>query len=225
MQKVFIVPKDIIAKSAPMGSLGVNLKSYFKTDLDTSFGDPRPYSKTQDFETTGGMVSLVHENPLQVKKDVAFLRDLEKRAFQLVLSEEIHEDKDIDDNEICEEITSLIDHIRPLGTCLLVTENAFDGLTAYQSSVDELDEVQAEFDGVIVNLNKSLVDMNDDEIARQFLKIFDKVKFGGVIFIPKTTYEFMPNSRLGAEALLKLLDFKIELPMHNLNRMVIATKR
>jgi hypothetical protein len=35
----------------------------------------------------------------------------------------------------------------------------------------------------------------------------------------------MPNARLGAEALLKVLDFKIELPIHKMNRMVIASKR
>lgn len=225
MEKNFIVPKDIIAKSAPMGSLGVNLKSYFRTDINTTFNSPKSFSKTLDFETTGGTVSLVHEDPHQVRRDLDFLIDIEKRAFQLVLSEEIHGNKDIDENEIYEEIKSLIGNIHPLGTCLLVTENDFDGLTAYQSSLDEIGEIQGEFDCVIINLNKSLVDMGDDEIAKQFLKIFDKVKFGGVIFIPKTTYAFMPNSRLGAEALLKLFGCNIELPMHNLNRMVIATKR
>ncbi|MBP3791748.1 MAG: hypothetical protein ILA26_06945 [Methanobrevibacter sp.] len=67
--------------------------------------------------------------------------------------------------------------------------------------------------------------MKDEEIAKRFLDIFDKVKFGGLIFIPNTTYAFMPNSRLGAEALLKVLDFKIEFPIHKFDRMVIASKR
>jgi len=98
-------------------------------------------------------------------------------------------------------------------------------LNISQVSIDDLDEIKGTFDCVVINLNKSLSDMKDDEIAKRFLDIFDKVKFGGLIFIPKTTYAFMPNSRLGAEALLRVLDFKIELPIHKLNRMVIASKR
>ena len=67
--------------------------------------------------------------------------------------------------------------------------------------------------------------MNDVEIVELLLKIFDKAKFGGLIFIPKTTYEFIPSSRLGAEALLRLLDYDLQLPIHKLNRMIIALKK
>jgi len=222
--KTFIVPKNLIARSSPMNSIGINLKSFFKTDLD-SIQSPQTFSKTQDLETAGGAIYLAHEDPNQLQRDVDFLRDLEKRAFQLVLSEEIHDNVAIDKNEIYNDITSLINNIKPYGTSLLVTENVFDDLNVSQVSIDSLDEIKGNFDCVVLNLNESLSDMKDEEIAKIFLSIFDKVKFGGLIFIPKTTYDFMPNARLGAEALLKVLDFKIELPIHKMNRMVIASKR
>ena len=221
--KNFIVPKDLIAKSSPVDSIGVNLKSFFKISIDLE--NSQSFSKTQDLETAGGTVYLVHENPYQLQKDIGFLREIEKRAFQLILSEDIHEDKSIDKNMIVEDIESLINDIRAYGTCLLVTENKFDDLNLSQVLLDDLDEIQGEFNCVIINLNQSMLDKKDDEIAKLFLKIFDKVKVGGLIFIPKTTYDFMPNSRLGAEALLKVLDFKIELPIHKLKRMIIASKR
>jgi hypothetical protein len=222
--KTFIVPKNLIAQSSPMNSIGINLKSFFKTDLD-SIQSPQTFSKTQDLETAGGAIYLAHEDPNQLQRDVDFLRDLEKRAFQLVLSEEIHDNVAIDKNEIYNDITSLINNIKPYGTSLLVTENVFDDLNVSQVSIESLDEIKGNFDCVVINLNESLSDMKDEEIAKIFLSIFDKVKFGGLIFIPKTTYDFMPNARLGAEALLKVLDFKIELPIHKMNRMVIASKR
>ena len=222
--KNFIVPKDLIARSSPMNSIGVKLKSFFKTNLH-SIENPKQFYKTQDLETAGGTVYLAHEDPIQLQKDVDFIRDLEKRAFQLVFSEELHENVDIDDNEIFNGIGSLMNEIKAYGTPLLVTETHFDDLNVSQVSIDDLDEIKGTFDCVVINLNKSISDMNDDEIAKRFLDIFDKVKFGGLIFIPKTTYAFMPNSRLGAEALLRVLDFKIELPIHKLNRMVIASKR
>lgn len=170
-------------------------------------------------------IYLVHGDPYQVQKDVEFLREIEKRAFQLVLSEEIHEEANIDENEIQKDIESLINDIKQYGTGLLGTDNVFENLNLAQVSIDNLNEIMGKFDCVIINLNKSIADKKDDEIVKLFLDIFDKVKFGGLIFIPKTTYDFMPNSRQGAEALVKVLDFKIEIPMHKLNRMVIASKR
>ena len=222
--KTFIVPKNLIARSSPMNSIGVNLKSFFKTDLN-SIQSPQTFSKTQDLETAGGTVYLAHEDPNQLQQDVDFLRDIEKRAFQLVLSEELHDDKVIDNDGIFNGINSLINEIKPYGTSLLVTENVFDDLMVSQVSADEIDGIKGNFDCVVIILNESIACMKDEEIAKLFLAIFDKVKFGGLIFIPKTTYDFMPNARLGAEALLKVLDFKIELPIHKMNRMVIASKR
>lgn len=222
--KTFIVPKNLIARSSPMNSIGVNLKSFFKTDLN-SIQSPQTFSKTQDLETAGGTVYLAHEDPNQLQQDVDFLRDIEKRAFQLVLSEELHDDRVIDNDGIFNGINSLINEIKPYGTSLLVTENVFDDLMVSQVSADEIDGIKGNFDCIVINLNESIACMKDEEIAKLFLAIFDKVKFGGLIFIPKTTYDFMPNARLGAEALLKVLDFKIELPIHKMNRMVIASKR
>ena len=222
--KTFIVPKNLIARSSPMNSIGVNLKSFFKTDLN-SIQSPQTFSKTQDLETAGGTVYLAHEDPNQLQQDVDFLRDIEKRAFQLVLSEELHDDKVIDNDGIFNGINSLINEIKPYGTSLLVTENVFDDLMVSQVSADEIDGIKGNFDCIVINLNESIACMKDEEIAKLFLAIFDKVKLGGLIFIPKTTYDFMPNARLGAEALLKVLDFKIELPIHKMNRMVIASKR
>lgn len=222
--KVFIVPKDLVARSSPMSSIGVNLKSFFKTDLN-SIQDPQIFSKTQDLETAGGTAYLAHEDAHQLRMDVEFLRDIEKRAFQLVLSEEIHDDVAIDDDEVYKCIESLINKIKPYGTSLLVTKNPFDNLDVSQVSFDEVAKIRGSFDCVIINLNKTLADMNDEEIAKLFLAVFDKVKFGGLVFIPKTTYDFMPNGRLGAEALLRVLDFKIEVPIHRMNGMVIASKR
>jgi hypothetical protein len=118
----------------------------------------------------------------------------------------------------------LINDIRPCGTCLLVTEDIYDDLDLSQVTEENLDDVKGKFNCVVINLNRSLVDKKDDEIAQLFLNILDKVKFGGLVFIPNTTYDYMPNSRLGAEALVKVLDFKIEMPLHKLNRMIIASR-
>ena len=223
--KSFIVPKDLIAKSAPMSSLGLHLKSYFKTDLNP-INKPQTFSKTQDLETTGGNIYLVHEDYHQIQRDIKFLRDIEKRAFQLVLSEELqNNNKKIDEDDLFNNFEHLINSIRPYGACLFVTEHPFENLKLSQVSPENIDDIEGKFNCIVINLNKSLINMKDEEIAKLFLKIFDKVKVGGLIFIPKTTYNFMPNSRLGAESLVKVSDFKIETPVHQFNKMIIASKK
>ncbi len=86
--KTFIVPKDLIARSSPMNSIGVKLKSFFKTDLHP-IQSPKVFSKTQDLETAGGNIYLAHEDPHQLKRDVDFLRDLEYVLEQLSDLEDI----------------------------------------------------------------------------------------------------------------------------------------
>ena len=222
--KTTIVPEDILAKSSPFASIGIHLKSLSEMRL-ISLEEPTIFHKTQDLATSGGAIFLAHEDYTQIQKDLNFIRDIEKRAFQLVLSEEKHENIPIDGDEIYRDIESLLKTVKPYGTSLLVTDTVYDNLDAYQVLYDDLDSVRGNFDCVTINLNKSLIDMNDVEIVKLLVKIFDKVKFGGLIFIPKTTYEFLPSSRLGAEALLKLLDYDLKLPIHQFNRMIIALKK
>lgn len=221
--KSIIVPKDITVKSSPLQNIGRNLKSHHKTLIGQIEGS-QFLLKTQDIETSPGDIYLVHEDKDQVMSDLEFLRSLEQRAFQLVLSEETHENDDIDDSYL-DDIRSIVGNLKSYGTILLVTDTFFDDLSIVQTDAGGLDKIDGEFDCVLLNLNKSIMNESDEKIAALLLKTFKMVKVGGGIFIPKTTYDYIPNGRLGAEALVKFLNFKIELPVHKLPRMLIATKR
>ena len=222
--KTFIVPRDIDANSSPINQIGIQLKSHYKTvvaDIDNT----RRFFRTHDLDSNGGLIYLVHEDGYQIQKDRDFLKSLEKQAFQLVLSEGLntHRNKTVKDGS--EELKSILTQLTPYGTILLVTEEKFDDVNTVQVTYDELDEVKGNFDCVVVNLNESLLDKKDDLVAGLFLKIFNKVKISGLIFIPKNTYDYLPNERRGAEALVRALDFKIELPSHHFPHMLIASKR
>ena len=221
--KSFIVPKDTLARSAPIENFSTKLKSHYKTVL-SEITEAQPFLKTQDLETSCGEVYLVHEDPNVVFKDVNLLRSIERQAFQLVLSEESDKEIIIDEKGIYEDIKSLSEEVNILGTSLLVSDTIFEDLNLMQVKPDNLNEIGKEFNCVIVNLNKSLLDNPDYVIVNLFLEILDKVKVGGFVFIPKSTYEFMPNSKAGVEALIKVLGLKIELPLHKMRRMIIASK-
>ena len=222
--KHFIVPRDIIAESYPMAHISNRLKSHYKTSQGI-LEDAQLFVKTQDLETSGGNVYLVHEDGYVLQQDLDFLRSIEKKAFELVLSEDLDKKTFVEDDLPLENIRLLLERIRGYGSQLFVTDQKLDGAGFLQISPDEIDDVKGDFNSVVVNLNKTIVDLRNDEIAYLFLRIIDRVKVGGIIVIPESTYQFVPHGRAGVEALIKVLDLRIELPMHNLGKMVIASKR
>ena len=80
------------------------------------------------------------------------------------------------------------------------------------------------FDFIIINLNKSLIDKNEAEKVKIIMDAILKVKNGGLIFVPKNTYQLTSSGRKGIEALVKVLDYKIELPPHYINDVIIASR-
>ena len=222
--KHFIVPRDIIAESYPMAHISNKLKSHYKTS-SLILEDAQLFVKTQNLETAGGTVYLVHEDGYVLQKDLDFLRSIEKKAFELVLSEDSDKKDFIDVDVSLDEIKSLLERIKGYGSQLFVTDQKLDDADFLQVYPNEIDDVKGEFNSVVVNLNKSIVDLRNDEIAYLFLRIIDRVKVGGIIVIPESTYQYVPHGRAGAEALIKVLDLRIELPLHNLGKMIIASQR
>ena len=223
--KLFIVPEDIIAKSAPMNQIGHKLKSHYTTSRNLS-GDSKLFVKTQDLETSGGIVYLVHEDGYTLKKDIDFLRSIERYAFQFVLSDGSQAKHElVEDAESVEEIKQFLNTVSAYGSTLLVTDQTFEGLNLMQVSPDGVDGLKGKYNCVVVNLNESIINIDDEMIAHLFLNIIDKVKLGGLIFIPKSTFQYVPHGRIGVEALVKVLDLELQLPLHNFPRMVIASKK
>ena len=223
--KFFIVPKDMLAESSPTKFVSGKLKSHYRTSQEI-IEEPRLFVKTQNLETTGGTVFLVSKDEYVLQKDLNFLRSVEKYAFELVLSEDLNVISNSCDNVSLDEIRLNMERIKTCGSTLFVTDQFIDGFDSImQVSPEEIDDVGGEFKIVVVNLNKSFADKNEAMIVSLLLKILDMVKIGGLIFIPQSTYNFIPNGRICIEALIKVMDFKLELPIHGLEGFMVASKR
>ena len=222
--KFFIVPNDMIARSTPMVEMTNKMKAYYSTSLSNITIGGIFYSKTEDVNTSGGTVFLVHKDKAEVENNLKFLRDVEKNAFSLILSDDKIDEPLKDDETYLNDIRTLVQETEKYGTGLFVSDQFVDDIDIMQVSSDNLDDVQGNFEFIIINLNKSLIDKKADENVRVFLEIFSKVRTGGIIFIPKNTYQLMANGRKGVEALIKVLDYKIELPPYNIKDVIIASK-
>ncbi|AMD17987.1 hypothetical protein TL18_08075 [Methanobrevibacter sp. YE315] len=222
--KMFIVPEDIIAKSAPMVSISPNLKSFFKADFAEMAKEGIFYVKTEDLDSNCGIIYLVNEDKSLLKDDISFLRSLEKYAFALVLSPELEKIKDLDEDKLKNDLKNVADSIEDYGTGLLITDQFLDTDSIHQVAIEDLANVNDEFDYVIVNLNKSIVEKRDDLTVEVLLGILKRIKVGGIVFVPETTYEYVPGQRKGIEALMLDLDLRIEVPPYGIDAGVIASK-
>ena len=223
--KFFIVPKNMIATSSPMKNISIKLKSHVETSVD-SFDeeDKKTYFKTEDVDSSSGIVYLAHEKYSVVQDDINYLRNVERHAFSLVLVEEDCEKTKNESIDI-DHIIKLLDNADKYGTGLFVTDQFLDESDILQISADEISFTASEFDFIILNLNKTMVEKDLDALIKILLEAFEKVKTGGIIVIPKSTYKLFPSERKGMEALIKLLDFKIELPPYGIKEDIIASKR
>ena len=182
------------------------------------------FKKTEDLNTAAGYVFLVNEDKAAVDHDLNFLRDVERNAFSLILSDDSTYPELKDDATYLSEIIPMIKDIEKHGTGLFVTDQTSDDLDIFQIGYEEINDMEDNFDFVIINLNKNLIDKNEADKVKIILDAILKVKTGGYVFIPKNTYQLMSSGRKGIEALIKVLDYRIELPPHYIQEVIIATK-
>ncbi|MBO6110555.1 MAG: ATP-grasp domain-containing protein [Methanobrevibacter sp.] len=222
--KLFIAPEDILAKSVPMMNIAPKLKSYFDSTLH-KINETELFVKTEDLNTTCGIIFLANTNRNAVDEDVEFLRSVEKNAFQLILSEESDEDKKINKKEIISRLQNLIKSTEKYGHGLLITDQDIPDTNILQLKPENIRRLHGHFDYILVNLNKSIMALNDEESIKLIFKICSYIKVGGLVFIPKNTYDYLPGGRKGVEAMVKNSNFNIEAPPFGIKNAVIASKR
>ena len=222
--KFFITPQNMIVRSSPIVNIENKLKAYHDSTLINATYHDMFFKKTEDLNTAAGYVFLVNEDKAAVDHDLNFLRDVERNAFSLILSDDSTYPELKDDATYLSEIIPMIKDIEKHGTGLFVTDQTSDDLDIFQIGYEEINDMEDNFDFVIINLNKNLIDKNEADKVKIILDAILKVKTGGYVFIPKNTYQLMSSGRKGIEALIKVLDYRIELPPHYIQEVIIATK-
>lgn len=222
--KRIVAPTDIIAKSAPMNNIGPKLRSFHESVIDDLLASEKFYPKTEDSDTSCGLIFLVNEDYHILQDDIKFLRSVEKNAFDLVLSPEADVNYHFNVDIAVKKLQLLIQMSEKYGEGLLITDQILSDVNITQVHLDGVKAVDGQFDFVIVNLNKSFVEKSDYLTIDIIFDIFSFIKVNGFIFIPETTYRYVPGGRKGIEALLKAMLLKIEVPPYGVKHGVIASK-
>ena len=222
--KFFITPKNMMVRSSPIVNIDKKLKAFYSSSMINSTYQDMLFKKTEDLNTAAGYIFLVHEDKAAVDHDLNFLRSVERNAFSLILNDDDGYPELKDDDEYLSDILPIINEIEKHGTGLFVTDQHADGIATFQIGHDEINDVKGNFDFIIINLNKSLIDKNEAEKVRILLDTILNVKRGGFIFVPENTYNLLASGRKGIEALIKVLDYTIELPPYTVRDMIIASR-
>ena len=222
--KFFITPKNMVVRSSPIVNIDKKLKAFHDSSLVNATYHDMFFQKTEDLTTAAGYVFLINEDKADVDHDLNFLRDVERNAFSLILSDDVTYPKLKEDDEYLNEIIPMIKNIESHGTGLFVTDQIAEDVDIYQVDYRKATEVNGNFDYVIVNLNKTLMDKNEADKVKIILNCLLKVKSGGYVFIPENTYQLMLSGRKGIEALVKVLNYKIELPPYFIQDVIIASR-
>ena len=222
--KCFIIPEDIFPQSIPMEHIAKHLKSHYKTAAIDLTDEPQLLEKTKDLETTGGYIYLSHKDYYTIQKDLEYLRSVENLAFSQVISDGLDKKTAKDNSSNSDVITDLLTNNTIKGTTLLITDEFIDNPEIVQCKLNNLNEVCDNFENVFLNLDESILNIKDSQTTNLILNIKDKIKVGGIIFIPEKTYQYIAGGRNGMEALIKALNLRIEVPPYGINDIIIATR-
>ncbi len=223
--KHVIVPKDIVARSAPLKNISLKLKSHHKTILqDIDYEYSKSFLKTEDLDSSPGTMYFIHEDPSVVYNDLEFVRSIERNAFSMVLNSELHDVALKDDESYINEIRPLVNECEKYGIGLLVTDQFIDDVNIKQVKSENVDKVIGKFDFIIINLNKVISNGPSKEAIELLWASFSRIKKNGFIFIPENTYQLLDGGRNSMEVLIKSAGLKIEIPPYGVYDTIIASK-
>ena len=219
--KLFILKEDTEVYSAPILQIAKHLKSYY-TAVFERIGRSLVLPETRNLETTGGSVYLLHEDEHLVRAECELLHLLETKYPRILYQGKSPENKE--------------PHIRPdlgeairLGNChgativFSDTVKEFKGVTVVDDR--SLDGAYDSFEYGILDLSKPETFLDHESVIQEIFTFTEKIRCGGKILAPESTYTHLPYGLEGMEILLKVAGLRIEMPMGKTKSLLVATKQ
>lgn len=218
--KLFILPDDVTLESAPVLQLVRQLPSFYSGSFDRLGRDPF-LTRTRDLETAGGTAYLVHDDERVVMDDCAFLHRLEMQYPQILFNQ-LKPDA-IADVATRIPLAMLIQEADCHGSTLVFSDTETAAPNAVVVSGDGLNATYDSFDNAILDLSRPASFADAESIIEQIFALFHKVRAGGRILIPESTYCHLPYGATGMEILLHAKGLRIEAPLAGKGRLMIAS--
>ena len=217
--KDLVFTKDTKIVSAPVLQICRRLKSYYSSSYDL-IGRTDMVRQTTDLETEAGVVYLIHDNELQVRDDCDLLHLLEMKYPEILYQEPSEQTEH-------PSVERDIDHVMKAAGChgatLIFSDSDFTEEGAAVVSGKELEGAYNSYEQGILDLSDPASFADLESAIQQIFVFMDKVRAGGRILVPESTYCNMPYGLEGMEILLKVYGAMIELPVAYAPGLLIAT--
>ena len=196
------------------------LKSYYTADFER-IGRSAVLSETHNLETMGGTVYLIHEDEHLVREECALLHLLETKYPRILYQGGKTESSYAG---IKPDLKKVI-HIGNChgATCILSdTTEDLSGVTVLNG--ENINNAYDGFEQGILDLSKPESFYDLESVIQKIFSFTDKIRQGGRILVPESTYMHLPYDMEGMEILLKAAGLKIEMPMGEMKSLLIASK-
>ena len=217
--KTIILPNDTVAESTPALPLCTRLQSYYRGFFDR-VGRELVITGTKDLETMGGKIFMLHEDEKVIIDECNLLHMIEMKYPDLMFQSLANYTPDIVPER---NIEILINHISCGESTLIFSDTCQEMEGATVINEKGLRLAYDSYEQGILDLSKPETFCDLEIIIQQIYQFADKIREGGRIIIPESTYCNLPYGMEGMEILLKIAGLQIECPRSGFGNVLIAS--
>ena len=218
--KIIIVPNDTEEKSTPVLQISRNLRSYYASNF-TGAGRRSSLPGTRNLETAGGMIYLLHDDEKVVRNDCKLLHEIEMKYPELMFQNNTPSDRKIDKPL---GIAEIMKEANCKGSTLLLSDTPQEAEGSCVVSPDELQSAYDSYEHGIIYLHKAESFADTESLSEMILTFIGKIRKGGCVIFPESTYCNMPNGVRMLEILLRAAGMRIEAPVSGKEKILTASK-
>ena len=218
--KVFILPEDVDLTSAPVMPICRQLRSFYSASFDRVGKGDGFMQETSNLETSGGYLYLLHEDEQVVKQDLELLHALEMQFPQILFND--HKRLPVQPKGKAD-IPGIMREMELLGSTLVFSDNRSEEEGVILVNRDTLKSAGDGFDQGILDIADPVNFIDIESIVQQFFLFFRKVRQGGRIIVPETTYRHLPYGMDGIDIIARVAGLVIEVPNSGSSRLVVAS--
>ena len=120
-------------------------------------------------------------------------------------------------------IKELMKEVDCHGSTLVFSDTETEAPGAVVVGSDELPAAYDSYDNVILDLCRPETFSDTESVFQQIFTFLSKVRIGGRVLIPQSTYCHLPYGDIGMEILLRARGLQIEAPLAGKGKMIIAS--
>ena len=218
--KIFILPRDVRLDSAPVLQISRRLKSFYSGAFGRVGREDTLLKKTSDLETSGGYLYLLHQDEKVVRQELELLHLLEMRFSQLLFNDSrklpVQPKGEAD-------IAGMMKRMEFTGSTLVFSDTLQEAKGTVLANRATLRAASDGFDQGILDLRDPASFADLESIVQQIFLFFQKIRQGGQIVVPDTTYRHLPYGMDGIEILMKVAGLVIESPEPSSAHVVVAS--